>query len=101
MHRSLLVRLPVRLPVACALGMLVSRAAAEPPPAPAVEITANRVEVDHAGSISTDVLFEPGDTQIKPAARPVLDAIARALAKAPALVRIECFTDDTAPDNDR
>ena len=97
MHRSLLVRLPV----ACALGMLVSRAAADPPPVPAVEVTANRIEVDHAGSISTDLLFEPGDTQIKPAARPLLDAIARALVKSTALVRIECYTDDTAPDNDR
>jgi peptidyl-prolyl cis-trans isomerase A (cyclophilin A) len=97
MHRSLLVCLPV----ACALGMLVSRAAADPPPpAPDVELTANRVEVDHAGSISTDLLFDPGDTQIKPAARPLLDAIARALAKTTALVRIECHTDDTAPDND-
>jgi peptidyl-prolyl cis-trans isomerase A (cyclophilin A) len=97
MHRSLLVGLPV----ACALGMLSSRAAAEPPPAPAIEVTANRVEVDHAGSIPTDLLFDPGDAQIKPAARPLLDAIARALARTPVLVRVECHTDDTAPDNDR
>lgn len=97
MHRSLLVGLPV----ACALGMFGSRAAAEPPPAPAIEVTANRVEIDHAGSVSTDLLFEPGEAQIKPAARPLLDAIARALARTPALVRVECHTDDTAPDNDR
>jgi peptidyl-prolyl cis-trans isomerase A (cyclophilin A) len=101
MDRSLIIRLPVRLAVACALGTLVSRAAADPPPVPDVEVTANRIEVDHAGSISTDLLFDPGDTQIKPAARPLLDAIARALARTSGLVRIECHTDDTAPDNDR
>ena len=97
MHRSLLVGLPV----ACALGMFASRAAAEPPPGPAIEVTANRVEVDHAGSIPTDLLFDPGDTQLKATARPLLDAVARALARNPAQVRIECHTDDTAPDNDR
>jgi peptidyl-prolyl cis-trans isomerase A (cyclophilin A) len=48
------------------------------------------------------VVFDPGDAQIKPAARPVLDAIARALGKDPSTsVRIACHTDDTAPDNDR
>jgi peptidyl-prolyl cis-trans isomerase A (cyclophilin A) len=94
MHRRLLV--------ACALGTLAPRAAADPPPVPTVEVTANRVEVDHAGSIPTDLLFDPGDAQIKPAARPLLDAIARALAKDPTTaVRIACHTDDTAPDNDR
>lgn len=101
MHRSLLVGLPV----ACALGTLAPRAAADPavpaPPVPPIEVTADRVEVDHAGSIPTDLLFDPGDAQIKPAARPLLDAIARALARTPTLVRIECHTDDTAPDNDR
>ena len=94
MHRRLLV--------ACAVGILASPAAADPPPVPAVEVTATRVEVDHAGSIPTDLLFDPGEVQIKPAARPLLDAIARALAKDPATtVRIACHTDDTAPDNDR
>jgi peptidyl-prolyl cis-trans isomerase A (cyclophilin A) len=106
MHRSLVVGLVagplVGLLVACALGMLAREAAADPPPVPAVEVTQTRVEVDHAAAISTDLLFEPGDAQIKPAARPVLDAIARALAKDPTtMVRIACHTDDTAPDNDR
>ncbi|HEX8114179.1 MAG TPA: peptidylprolyl isomerase [Kofleriaceae bacterium] len=106
MHRSLLVRLLVRLLVpplaACALGTLASRASADPSPVPTVEVTAGRVEVDHAGAIPTDLLFEPGDAQIKPAARPLLDAVARALAKDPTtMVRIACHTDDTAPDNDR
>ncbi|HMG53738.1 MAG TPA: peptidylprolyl isomerase [Kofleriaceae bacterium] len=102
MQRSLLV--------GCVLGGLLSRAGAEPPPAApppsppsaAVEVTAARVEVDHAPAIPTDALFEPGDAQLKPAARPMLDAIARALAKDPTtMVRIACHTDDTAPDNDR
>jgi len=101
MHRSLLV--------ACVLWPIASRASAEPTssppapsPAPAIEITANRVEVDHAPSISTDSLFDVGDTAIKPAARPLLDAIAKALAKdASSTLSIGCHTDDTAPDNDR
>jgi len=100
MHRSLLDLLLLLL-VGCALGTFASRAAADPPAVLAVEVTAGRVEVDHSGSISTDPLFEPGDAQIKPAARPLLDAIARALAKDPTTtVRIACYTDDTAPDND-
>src|SRR4051812_13974101 len=101
MHRSLVVGPVAALLVACALA-LTPRAAAEPPPVPTVEVTQARVEVDHAGAIPTDLLFEPGDAQIKPAARPLLDAIARALGKDPTtMVRIGCHTDDTAPDNDR
>src|SRR5512140_461649 len=97
MHRSLLV--------ACALGSLTQRAQAEPPPppppAPTIEIAANRVEVDHSPSISTDSLFEVGDAAIKAAARPLLDAVGKALAKDPATtISISCHTDDTAPDND-
>ena len=91
---------------ACVLGLVAPRAAiADPAPpteSPTVEVTASRVEVDHLGAISTDLLFETGDAQIKPAARPLLDAIARALGKdATTTIRIGCYTDDTAPDNDR
>jgi len=104
MHRSLVV--------ACVLWSLAPRASAQPAPAPvpapaapevpAVEVTATRVEVEHAPSISTDLLFEVGDTAIKPTARPLLDAIAKALAKDPTTtIKINCHTDDTAPDNDR
>jgi peptidyl-prolyl cis-trans isomerase A (cyclophilin A) len=98
MHRSLLV--------ACTLWSLASRASAEPPapppPVPAVEIVGSRVEIEHSPSISTDILFETGDTAIKASARPLLDAIAKALAKNPsATISIGCHTDDTAPDNDR
>jgi cyclophilin family peptidyl-prolyl cis-trans isomerase/outer membrane protein OmpA-like peptidoglycan-associated protein len=101
MHRSLLI--------ACALWSIASRASAEPPippappsPLPAIEVTASRVEIEHAPSMSTDPLFEPGETQIKATARPLLDAIAKALAKDPSTtIAIGCHTDDTAPDNDR
>jgi peptidyl-prolyl cis-trans isomerase A (cyclophilin A) len=110
MHRSLLA--------ACALGAFLPLAAAQPSPSPsptmpptspapsptlpAIEVTQTRVEVEHAPSISTDVVFDPGEAQIKPAARPLLDAIARALNRdATTTVRIVCHTDDTAPDNDR
>ena len=97
MHRSLLI--------ACALWPIASRASAEPPsppPAlPAIELVANHVEVDHASAIPTDSLFEVGDTAIKPAARPLLDAIGKLLARdASSTFSIGCHTDDTAPDND-
>jgi cyclophilin family peptidyl-prolyl cis-trans isomerase/outer membrane protein OmpA-like peptidoglycan-associated protein len=76
--------------------------AAPPTAGPAVEVTATGVEVDRASAISTDLLFEVGDTAIKASARPLLDAIARALGKdATTLIAIRCHTDDTAPDNDR
>jgi len=115
LHRS--------LAIACAscsfvsLVSVVSTAAAQPsqpqvqPPSqvevqssselPAIEVTASRVEIAHAPAISTDTLFELGDTVIKPTARPLLDAIGKALAKDPTTtVTIACHTDDTAPDND-
>jgi cyclophilin family peptidyl-prolyl cis-trans isomerase len=67
-----------------------------------VEVTTTRVEIDHAPALPTDALFEPGDAQLRPSARTVLDAIARALGKdATTSVRIAAYTDDTAPDNDR
>jgi peptidyl-prolyl cis-trans isomerase A (cyclophilin A) len=75
--------------------------AAQPAP-PAIEVTATGVEVDRAPAISTDLLFEVGDTAIKASARPLLDAIAKALGKdTTTAIAIRCHTDDTAPDNDR
>ena len=103
------------LVVACLLWPLASRSAAQPLPplsptplgapasssTPAVEVSGSRVEVAHAPSISTDDLFDPGGIAIKPAARPLLDAIGKALAKDPTTtVTVGCHTDDTAPDND-
>jgi peptidyl-prolyl cis-trans isomerase A (cyclophilin A) len=106
-----------RLVVGCVLGSLSAPAAADPAPAPAapatepppsppappaIDVTASRVEVEHAPAISTDLLFDIGDAQPKPTARPLLDAIARALGKdTTTQIRIACHTDDTAPDNDR
>ena len=96
--------------VACVLGALASRASAQPatPPAtggasqPSVEVTATHVEVEHSPALSTDFLFDPGDTAIKASARSLLDAIAKALGKDPtSSITVTCFTDDTAPDNDK
>jgi peptidyl-prolyl cis-trans isomerase A (cyclophilin A) len=101
MHRSLLV--------ACALWSVTSgtsRASAEPPPSPpplpTIEIAEHHVQVEHSPSISTDILFDTGDAAIKATARPLLDAIGKLLAKDPsATISVGCYTDDTAPDNDR
>jgi len=84
--------------VACALGISVPAVAF----AEAVEIANGRVTVDQAATVSTDTLFEPGDTAIKASARPLLDAIGKALARdQTTTVVINVYTDDTAPDNDR
>jgi len=94
MQRSLLAT--------CALWMLATSAAADPPALPSIEVTTTRVEVEHTPSVSTDLLFEVGDSAIKATARPLLDAIAKALGKDPtSTVTVACHTDDTAPDNDR
>jgi peptidyl-prolyl cis-trans isomerase A (cyclophilin A) len=97
MHRSLLV--------ACALWSLAPHASADPtqppPPLPTIEITAAGVELDHSPSLSTDILFDIGDAALRPSARPLLDAIGKALARDPSVaITIACHTDDTAPDND-
>jgi cyclophilin family peptidyl-prolyl cis-trans isomerase/outer membrane protein OmpA-like peptidoglycan-associated protein len=94
------------LVIACALGSIAPGVSAAPPlpplPLPMIEVTASRVEVEHAPSIPTDLLFEVGGTAIKATARPLLDAIGKALAKDPSTtISIGCHTDDTAPDNDR
>jgi peptidyl-prolyl cis-trans isomerase A (cyclophilin A) len=108
MHRSLLV--VGVLWSLCSFGSSASGQPAQPAPAsqasqaalPMIEITATRVEVGGSPSLSTDLLFEPGDAAIKAAARPLLDAIARALAKDPTTaIIVGGYTDDTAPDNDR
>jgi peptidyl-prolyl cis-trans isomerase A (cyclophilin A) len=100
MHRSSLV--------ACALWSFTARVSADPAPAappvplPTIEVTATGVELDHSTAVSTDILFDTGDAALKPQARPLLDAIGKALAKDPTTtVTIACYTDDTAPDNDR
>ena len=106
MHRSLVTVWTLGLFAQLALLPSAHRAAADPPdappPLPAVEVTAKGVEVDHSSAISTDLLFETGEATIKASARPLLDAIAKALGKdTTTAIAIRCFTDDTAPDNDR
>jgi peptidyl-prolyl cis-trans isomerase A (cyclophilin A) len=107
MHRRLLV--------ACVLASAPALAQPLPPegkpeakpdaeatrPPPSVEIASGRVEVDHAPAVPTDLLFDAGDAVLKPAARPVLDAIAKALQKDPtSTIKLGVHTDDTAPDSD-
>jgi len=70
--------------------------------APAVDVTASRVEVDQQPSIAVDALFEVGETTFKKDATAVLDEIAKALVKeAKSDVVIDVHSDDTAPDGDR
>jgi len=70
--------------------------------APTVDINSNRIEVDQAPAITVDTLFEIGEAVFKKDAGPILDAIARALAKeGKSNVAIDVHTDDTAPDGDR
>ncbi len=87
-----------------ALPLVTTTATADPappPPVPVVEIRPTNVVIDGQGALSTDALFAVGESKLTNAKEPTLDAVARVLAKATALVRIECHTDDTAPDNDR
>ena len=68
---------------------------------PAIEIANGRVEFEKSPSLSTDVLFDVGESAIKKEANPLLDAIAKALAKdATSNISIEVHSDDTAPDGD-
>src|SRR5574337_1976989 len=90
--------------VILASALLATRAFADTPaPPPTVEVTQTRVEVEHAASVSTDLLFDIGQSTLRDAAKPVLDAIAKALATGDqsSLIGVRCFTDNTAPDSDR
>lgn len=70
--------------------------------APTITVTAERVVVDGAPAIPSDLLFELGEPALRPSALPILDAVAKALAADQgAEVVVEVYTDDTAPDNDR
>ena len=72
-----------------------------PPPLPKLEITASAVVIDGLTALSTDAVFDVGEATLRPAALPLLDAIAKALAgnASPRFV-IHVHADDTAPDND-
>jgi peptidyl-prolyl cis-trans isomerase A (cyclophilin A) len=77
-------------------------AQAQAPALPKIDVTTSTVQFDGLSSLSTDAVFEVGDAAIRPAAVPLLDAVARALATngSPRFV-VHVHADDTAPDNDR
>jgi peptidyl-prolyl cis-trans isomerase A (cyclophilin A) len=75
--------------------------AAAPTP-PTIDITSSRVEVDRAAAIPVDTLFVVGEATFKKDALPLLDALAKAIAKeGKSNIVIDVHTDDTAPDGDR
>jgi outer membrane protein OmpA-like peptidoglycan-associated protein/cyclophilin family peptidyl-prolyl cis-trans isomerase len=77
-------------------------AAPTPPTPPTIDITSSRVEVDRAPAIPVDTLFEVGEATFKKAALPLVDALAKAIAKeGKSNIVIDVHTDDTAPDGDR
>jgi len=84
-----------------ALLLLSSPALAAPSVLPSIEIANGRVEFEKSPSLSTDVLFDVGETAIKADAHPLLDAIAKVLAKDTAsFINVAVHSDDTAPDGD-
>src|SRR6185436_17422811 len=97
---------PLRSLVAAAALLAPAAAFAQvpapPPPLPKIEVTASAVQLDGLPTLSTDLVFEIGEAAIQPAALPLLDAIAKALAAngSPRFL-IHVYADDTAPDNDK
>jgi cyclophilin family peptidyl-prolyl cis-trans isomerase/outer membrane protein OmpA-like peptidoglycan-associated protein len=93
---------PLRSLLAAAALLAPLAASAQAPALPKIEVDAGAVHIDGLPSLSTDAVFEVGEAALRPAAIPLLDAIARALAadKSPKLA-VNVYADDTAPDNDR
>lgn len=90
----------LRLWVAAAL-LAPAIAAAQAPALPKIEIASKTVEFDGSPSLSTDLVFEIGEPAIRPAAVPLLDALAKVLAADPSpRIAIGVHADDAAPDND-
>jgi peptidyl-prolyl cis-trans isomerase A (cyclophilin A) len=100
------------LPRALVLGGLVVGATAvaapdptasqaAPPPPIAIQLTADAIEIDGHAALSTDALFDVGAATLKPDAQPIVTALARVVQESGATVRIDCYTDDIAPDGDR
>ncbi len=89
----------MRLARIAVLGMLGSSVAVA---GPAIAISENHVMVNQRSSVSTDLLFGVGEAVLTAPGRELLDRIAAVLVKDGATqVSIKCFTDTTAPDNDR
>jgi peptidyl-prolyl cis-trans isomerase A (cyclophilin A) len=70
--------------------------------APTIEVSGSRVTIDQSPSLSTDAVFEVGETAFKKEATALLDEIAKALVKeGKSDVVIDVHSDDSAPDGDR
>ncbi len=84
------------------VSLLAGGAAAAPSEEPKtlVQIGGDAVTVDGRASLSTDDLFEVGTAIFKPAAKSVIGDLARTLKQADAVIRVDCYTDDVAPDGD-
>ena len=92
LHLAAAVLLALPLPAAAEAPLLVP---------PKIQIKGPVVEVDSAPTISTDLVFEVGEATIRPAALPLLDAVARAIAADPSpRFLIGVHADDAAPDGD-
>jgi peptidyl-prolyl cis-trans isomerase A (cyclophilin A) len=88
------------LAAAILLGPLA--ASAQAPALPKIEVTTSLVVFDGLPALSTDAVFEVGEATLRPAALPLLDAIAKALVTSPhPKFAVNVYADDTAPDNDR
>ncbi|MCE9580700.1 MAG: peptidylprolyl isomerase [Deltaproteobacteria bacterium] len=86
------------------LGLLAGGTAAAAPaeqPKTLVQIGGDAVTVDGRASLSTDDLFEVGTAAFKPAAKSLIVDLALTLKQADAMIRVDCYTDDVAPDGDR
>jgi peptidyl-prolyl cis-trans isomerase A (cyclophilin A) len=85
--------------IVCLGGLL---AAARSTAGPAVEIGGDRIVVNHRAAISTDLLFGVGEWVLTAPGKELLDGVAALLVKEPsAQISVNCYTDTTAPDNDR
>jgi outer membrane protein OmpA-like peptidoglycan-associated protein len=104
--------LTVSLALGCALGTAgaAPTTPATPPPTapppplplPQVDVTERRLEVDRTGQVSTDILFEVGNDNIRGAAVPLLDAIAKVLSKDQSTnLTVDIYSDDVTLDGDR
>jgi peptidyl-prolyl cis-trans isomerase A (cyclophilin A) len=88
--------------LAAAALLAPALALAQAPALPKIEIAAGTVVFDGIPALSTDTVFEVGEAKLRPAAIPLLNAIARALAaNAGPRFAVRVHADDTAPDHDR
>ncbi len=85
--------------IVCLASLLASAIATA---GPAVEIAGDLITVNKRPAISTDLLFGVGDAVLTAPGKELLDGVAAALVKESSVqLVIRCYTDTTAPDNDR